>query len=62
MKEIEITIKEESLVINYSVDLTNLKARISSVTRSKHFETECKFHELPCYVVAAVQIMVGEIE
>jgi len=62
MKEIEITIKEESLVINYSVDLTNLKARISSATRGKHFETECKFHELPCYVIAAVQIMVGEIE
>ena len=62
MKEIEIVIKEESVTISYLVDLISLKAKVSSVTRGKHFETECKFHELPCYVIAAVQIMVGEIE
>ena len=62
MKEIEIVIKEESVTISYLVDLITLKAKVSSVTRGKHFETECKFHELPCYVIAAVQIMVGEIE
>lgn len=62
MKEIEIVIKEESVTISYLVDLITLKAKVSSVTRGKHFETECKLFELPCYVIAAVQIMVGEIE
>lgn len=62
MKTIDIAIKEDSLTINYSVDLISLKAKINSVTRGKHFETECKFHELPCYVVAAVQIMIGEVK